>query len=92
MQTILRSDRDKNLGSDSVVASNGYSFAILDQSSILMGHIWVLRKTVLACNGDSLNMSFLTAVNAYCECPHSKILEKTGACWLEFDKHYPCKD
>lgn len=63
MQTVLRYDRDKNLGSDSVVASDGYSFAILDQSSILMGQIWVLRKTVLPCNGDSLNMSLLRAMN-----------------------------
>lgn len=30
MQMVLGYDRDKNLGSDGVVALNGYSFATLD--------------------------------------------------------------
>lgn len=63
MQTVLEYDRDKKIGSDGVVVLDGYSFAILDQSLILMGQIWVLRKTVLPCNGDTLNMSLLRAVS-----------------------------
>lgn len=63
MQIVLKYDRDKNLGSDSVVALDGYSFAILDQSLILMGQNWVLRKTVLPCNGNTLNMSLLRAMS-----------------------------
>lgn len=62
MQMVLGYDGDKNLGSDCVVALDGYSIAILDQSLILMGQNWVL-KTVLPCNGDTLNMSLLRAMS-----------------------------
>lgn len=55
-------DRDKNLGSDGVVALNGYSFATVDQSPILIGQIWVLRKILLPCNRVTLTMSLLRAL------------------------------
>lgn len=55
-------DRDKNLGSDSVVALDGYSFATVDQSPILTGQICALRKIVLPCNRDTLTVSLLRAM------------------------------
>lgn len=84
-------DRDKNLGSDSVVVLDGYSFAIVDKSPILTGQIWAPRKIVLPSNRDTLTMSLLRAVGPSGECSHSEFWSmKEPAAWG--GAQTPCRD